>query len=116
MNLRRTSTTDPVLITEAEPSLAEQHDRRKRNYIVTMVVRAVCLVIATIFYATPLVMGVFAGLAIVLPWMAVLVANDRPPKKATKHRRFRGDDDSPTLAATPRPMLDGPGRVIDSDA
>ena len=38
---------EPVLITEAEPSLADQHAARKRRYSITMAIRGTSLVIVT---------------------------------------------------------------------
>jgi hypothetical protein len=72
---------EPVLITEAEPSLAEQHSARKKRYAITMAVRAVCLVLAAATYHIVWLMLIFAVLGTVLPWIAVVMANDRPPKK-----------------------------------
>src|SRR3712207_9164814 len=37
---------EPVLITQVEPSLVEQHAARKKRYVITMAVRAVSLVLA----------------------------------------------------------------------
>ncbi len=112
---RKRQAGDPVLITEAAPSLLEQHDARKRRYIITMAVRAVCLILATVFYQTLWVMAVFAILAIILPWVAVMAANDRPPKKALNAHRFRRTPDAAQVAATaPEPAL-GPVRIIDAD-
>jgi len=109
------SRADPVLITEAAPSLFEQHEARKRRYILTMALRAVCLILATVFYQTLWVMAVFAIFAIVLPWIAVMVANDRPPKKSRDAHRFRADPDVLPLAATaPRPAI-APVRIIDAE-
>lgn len=107
---------DPVLITEAAPSLLDQHEARKRRYIVTMAVRAVCLILATVFYQTLWVMGVFAILAIILPWVAVMVANDRPPKKSLDAHRFRADPDGarPLATISPKPAI-APVRIIDPD-
>jgi hypothetical protein len=80
----------PVLITEAQLSLEDQHNARRRKYAVMMAVRVVCLVSAAVFYKIPWLMAIFAIGAVVLPWMAVLIANDRPPKKATKVNRYAG--------------------------
>lgn len=111
----KNSDTEPLLITEAAVSLSEQHDSRKRRYIITMAVRAVCLVLATVFYQTLWVMGVFAVLAIILPWVAVMVANDRPPKKSLDPHRFRGQADGVSLnTPLPRPAI-SPARIIDPD-
>ena len=104
----RSRRPEPVLITEAEPSLAEQHAARKKRYAITMAVRGVCLVLAAVFYQVVWLMAIFAVLGAVLPWVAVLMANDRPPKKKLDPNRY----------APPRPdrILDQPRRstrVID---
>ena len=115
MNRGRQAGGEPVLITEAAPSLFEQHEARKRRYILTMAIRAICLILATVFYQVLWVMAVFAVLAIVLPWIAVMVANDRPPKKSLNAHRFRGDPDVESLTTpTPRAAIE-PVRVIDAD-
>ncbi|MEJ7702971.1 MAG: DUF3099 domain-containing protein [Geodermatophilaceae bacterium] len=106
---------EPVLITEAAPSLLEQHDARKRRYIITMAVRAMCLILATVFYQTLWVMAVFAILAIVLPGIAVLVANDRPPKKLRDAHRFRADQNA-LSGPRPSPRTEiASNRIIDAD-
>lgn len=115
MSRARDSSADPVLITEAAPSQLEQQNSRKRRYIITMAVRAVCLILATIFYQTLWVMGVFAVLAIVLPWIAVMIANDRPPKKSLNAHRFRAHPDAATLEATSPKAAIAPVRIIDPD-
>ena len=98
---------EPVLITEAEPSLAEQHAARKRRYVITMAIRGVSVVLAAVFYQTLWLALIFAVLGTVLPWIAVMMANDRPPKKKLDVNRY----------APPRPdrILENtasPGRVI----
>jgi Flp pilus assembly protein TadB len=104
----RSRRPQPVLITEAEPSLAEQHAARKRRYVLTMAVRVVALVLAAVFYQTLWLALIFALLGVVLPWIAVMMANDRPPKKRVDVNRY----------APPRPdrILENPsrpGRVIE---
>ena len=85
----RSRRPEPVLITEAEPSLAEQHAARKKRYVITMAVRAVSLVLAAVFYQTLWLAIIFAALGTVLPWIAVMMANDRPPKKQLDPNRYR---------------------------
>lgn len=107
---------EPILITEAAPSLFEQHEARKRRYVITMAIRAVCLILATVFYQVLWVMAVFAVLAIVLPWIAVMVANDRPPKKSMNAHRFRAQPETSSLAIPqPKPAIE-PVRIIDGEA
>ena len=98
--------SEPVLITEAEPSLDDQHAARKKRYAITMAVRAVSLVLAAVFYHTVWLMLIFAILGTVLPWIAVVMANDRPPKR----KLFQGYDARPDRVLEARPT-----RVIDAD-
>jgi hypothetical protein len=79
---------EPVLITEAEPSQAEQHAHRMKRYALTMGVRLVCLILAAVFYKIVWLMLILAILGTVLPWIAVVMANDRPPKKRVPVNRY----------------------------
>jgi Flp pilus assembly protein TadB len=99
----------PVLITEAEPSLGDQLKSRQRKYMLMMSTRLLCLVLAAVFYQTWWLLAIFIAGAVVLPWMAVLIANDRPPKKAEKVNRYGGHPD-PARAIT---SSTGDGRVIE---
>ncbi|RKT53416.1 hypothetical protein C8E97_1976 [Saccharothrix australiensis] len=78
----------PVLITEAAPSYEDQHAARKRKYAIMMGARIPCLVLAMVFYQTWWLALAFLVLSVPLPWMAVLIANDRPPRKAEQANRF----------------------------
>jgi Flp pilus assembly protein TadB len=99
---------DPVLITEAQLSLGEQHAARKRRYVLTMAVRALSLVLAAVVYSTTHILWIVIILAVlgtVLPWVAVMMANDGPPKKRAPVNRYQ---------ARPDRMLEGPEhRIID---
>jgi hypothetical protein len=68
-----------------------------------MCTRIVCLIAAAAFYHTPWLLAIFVAGAVVLPWMAVLIANDRPAKKSLKVSRFRGHPD-------PGRAISAPGR------
>ncbi|MGH3520556.1 MAG: DUF3099 domain-containing protein [Haloechinothrix sp.] len=85
----RQPTDAPVLITEAALSYEEQHAARKRKYMIMMGARFPCLVLAGIFHQTWWLALGFILLSIPLPWMAVLIANDRPPRKSEKVSRFQ---------------------------
>ena len=100
---------EPVLITEAEPSLDDQLAARRRRYGIMMATRAACLVLAALFYRTWWLLAIFVLGAVVLPWMAVIMANDRPPKKARKINRYGGHPDPGRAIAAPP----GEGRVIE---
>jgi hypothetical protein len=82
----RSRRPEAVLITAAQPSLDEQHAARKKRYAITMAVRGVCLVLAAVFYQVVWLMLIFAILGTVLPWIAVVMANDGPPKKRVDPR------------------------------
>ena len=75
---------EPALITEAGWSRSQQHAARKRRYVITMGVRALSLVLAAVVYSTTHLLWlvlILAALGTVLPWFAVVMANDGPPKK-----------------------------------
>jgi DUF3099 family protein len=79
----------PVLITAAEPSYDDQHAARKRKYMIIMGMRLPFLLAALACYQTWwLALGLIL-LSIPLPWVAVLIANDRPPRKAEDVNRFQ---------------------------
>jgi hypothetical protein len=79
----------PVLITAAAPSYDEQFAARKRKYMLMMGMRLPCLVLAGVFYHTWWVALAFVVISVPLPWMAVLIANDRPPRKAEEVSRYQ---------------------------
>ncbi len=83
---------EPVLITEAAPSYEEEHAARKRKYLMIMVVRVSCLVLAGILHGTWWLALTFVLLSIPLPWVAVLIANDRAPRKAEHVNRYERRD------------------------
>ncbi len=97
---------EPVLITEAEPSMAEQHAARKKRYALTMGVRVVFIVLAAAFYQVVWLMVICAFLGTVLPWIAVIMANDRPPKKKLHVNRYDARPDR-VLESRPARVIDG---------
>ncbi|MGH3662883.1 MAG: DUF3099 domain-containing protein [Micromonosporaceae bacterium] len=76
----------PVVITDAETSPDDQLRSRQIRYATMMGLRLVCLIVAGVLVSAqaPL-LWLWLPLCIVgmvaLPWMAVLIANDRPPKR-----------------------------------
>ncbi|GAA2674687.1 Protein of unknown function (DUF3099) [Actinosynnema pretiosum] len=95
----------PVLITEAAPSYEDQLAARKRKYVIMMGARVPCLVLAMVFYDTWWLALALIVLSIPLPWMAVLIANDRPPRKSEKASKH--DAERRALGARPRHVIDG---------
>lgn len=80
---------DPVLITGAAPSADDELAARKRRYIITMGLRFPCLILAGVFYHTWWLALLLVVASVPLPWIAVLAANDRPPRKAEKVNRYQ---------------------------
>jgi len=99
-----TSSPDPVLITDAARSYEEELRVRKRRYALMMGMRVPCMVLAAVFYQTPWLAVALLVLSIPLPWMAVLIANDRLPRKSEKVNRYQTDRRS--LEARAHPVID----------
>jgi Flp pilus assembly protein TadB len=72
----------PALITTAPPASGDEYEQRRKKYAIMMALRAVCIVLAAVTYreSIPLAVALLVGGA-VLPWCAVLIANNRPPKR-----------------------------------
>jgi hypothetical protein len=75
-----------VLITDAAEDPEVELRRREIRYVAMMLFRALCLIAAALIAVQkPPLWGLWAGLcslgAVVLPWLAVVIANDRPPRK-----------------------------------
>lgn len=81
----------PVLITAAAPSYEEQHRERVRKYLTLMAFRIPALVLAALAYGAwhnGLISLLIVAASVPLPWMAVLIANDRPPRRPDEPRRY----------------------------
>ena len=100
----------PVLITRAEPSFEVQHRERVRKYLLLMGFRIPALVLAAIAYGlwhNGLISLAIVAVSIPLPWMAVLIANDRPPRRADEPGRFGvGQRHIPLFPTADRPALE----------
>ncbi|MGV0792357.1 DUF3099 domain-containing protein [Mycolicibacterium sp. XJ1819] len=99
----------PVLITRAAVSYEEQHRQRVRKYLLLMSVRIPALVFAAIAYGiwhNGLLSLAIVVVSIPLAWMAVVIANDRPARKADEPRRYQA---APSLGpAAEQPSLESP--------
>jgi hypothetical protein len=92
VNRRQDDDGQPILITEAAVSYDEEFAARKKRYSLIMACRIPCLILAGVFgiaFQWPLVAVAFIVLSVPLPWIAVLIANDRPAKKAENRRRYK---------------------------
>jgi len=80
--VRRTHDDQPALITTAPQASGDEYEQRKKKYAIMMATRAVCVILAASFYHLSLFLSLgFAIAGVILPWCAVLIANDRPPKR-----------------------------------
>jgi Protein of unknown function (DUF3099) len=107
-----------VVITDAARSQSEQLRSREIRYVTMMGLRAACLILGAVLISVrppllPVWLALCAAGMVFLPWAAVLIANDRPPKSKTE--RYAG------RPAAPQPMLEQHSdeerqrRIIDHD-
>lgn len=106
----------PVLITRAQLPYEEEHRARVRKYLIMMSFRVPALLLAAIAYG--IWHNGWISLAIIvvslpLPWMAVLIANDRPPRRAEEPRRFSDRNRHSAVSGTEHPVIDqAPDRAV----
>ena len=103
---------EPVLITDAAEDPEKEIRRREIRYVAMMLTRALCLLLgALIVVQKPPLWGLWASLCVVgmvvLPWLAVILANDRPPKKRQSV--------PPSQPSGPSALPASEHRVIDQD-
>ncbi|HYN95076.1 MAG TPA: DUF3099 domain-containing protein [Pilimelia sp.] len=110
----------PILITDARQSQDDQLRSRKLRYTVMMGVRVGCLILggALVAVDAPLLavwLPVCAVGMVLIPWLAVLIANDRPPKD--EHRLMSRFSARRTEEIPPRALPAEPAahRVIDGE-
>ncbi|MGC4891351.1 DUF3099 domain-containing protein [Micromonospora sp. RP3T] len=110
----------PILITDARRSQDDQLSSRQKRYVLMMGIRVACIVVGAVLVGVkaPLLwlwLPLCALGMVLIPWLAVLLANDRPPKE--EHRlanRFqpRGRDETPPMALSAE---ERPHKVIDAE-
>ena len=115
----------PVLITRAAPAFEVQHRERVRKYVILMACRIPALILAAVAYSVwenGLISLAIIVVSVPLPWIAVLIANDRPPRRAEEPRRYAAQRiplfptaERPALEqrARPAPQPDGAERAGD---
>jgi hypothetical protein len=102
----------PVLITAAAPSYEVQHRERVRKYLTLMAFRIPALVLAAVAYGlwhNGLISLLIVAASVPLPWIAVLIANDRPPRRSDEPRRYDAERRrTPLFPTAERPALEPP--------
>jgi DUF3099 family protein len=107
----------PVVITNARRSPGEELRFREIRYVLMMCIRAVSLVVAAVLVSAhvPLLwlwLPICGVGMLVVPWLAVILANDRLPKDRHRvlHRQRTGEPAQPRALSAADPP-----RVIDAD-
>jgi hypothetical protein len=108
----------PVVITDAARSQGEQLRSREIRYVTMMGLRVTCLIIGAILISVrppllPLWLVLCAAGMVLLPWMAVLIANDRPAK--TKAERMTPSPTRPQTQLARESSEEAERRIIDPD-
>jgi arginine exporter protein ArgO len=107
----------PVVITDAARSQREQLRSREIRYVSMMGLRAACLITGAILISVkppllPVWLILCAAGMVLLPWMAVLIANDRPAK--TRAERAQAARPAPSHRVLEEKPADE-HRVIDAE-
>ncbi len=90
--MRKAHSDDAALITTAQESGDEEYDHRRKKYAIMMALRALCVLGAALTYRVSIILALaFVVGGMVLPWCAVLIANDRPVKKRVATPGYQGD-------------------------
>ncbi|PZM92613.1 MAG: hypothetical protein DIU79_11650 [Actinobacteria bacterium] len=112
----RRQAQQPILITDAADSQDDQLHSRQTRYLVMMAIRGSCLILGAVLVSVKAPMLwlwlPLCGVGMVLvPWLAVLIANDRPPREKYRWlRRWRRRAPIPTLGPD-----ELPARTIDAE-
>jgi hypothetical protein len=108
----------PVVITNAARSQGEQLRSREIRYVTMMGLRVGCLIAGAILISVrppllPLWLVLCAAGMVLLPWMAVLIANDRPAR--SKAERMTPGAGRSQTQLTRESTEDAESRIIDPD-
>lgn len=98
---------DPISITSLGITPEEDYQYRRRRYATLMALRALCVLAAVVAYQfwLPLALALIVGGA-VLPWCAVLIANEPLPQASRPARAVPGNRPKAIAAAPPERIID----------
>ena len=107
-----------VLITDAARSQSDQLRSRQTRYVTMMSMRVACLILGAVLISVkppllPLWLSFCALGMVFLPWAAVLIANDRPPKEKASRPQPRSAAPAPQAVLMPESADDLKRRTID---
>jgi len=89
-----------VVITNLGSSRTAEIKSRERRYVIAMVFRAVCFVAATVLFHGPARWFAIA-VAIMMPWLAVVLANAPAKVKISRHAAYEPPKPRETLTIEP---------------
>lgn len=105
----------PTSVSDAQESADKDYAQRVRRYTISMIIRVVCLLLAFVF--TGPLRWVMLGGAVILPYIAVVIANSRNERLV--HYEMSGVDGPPRPVlppeATARPARADPEDVDAAD-
>ena len=101
-------TERPVLITDAKESYQQQLSRRRKRYALTMGMRIPFLIAAVLTIGTPWLALTLILLSVPLPWIAVLIANDGPPRNQKPAKVLPGTISYDRAIETHHEVIDAP--------
>ena len=113
---RHDSAPEVYAVTTARTGQHDDVGKRARNYMVSMTIRLVCLVLAFVFFGT-WEAWVFAAGAVVLPYVAVIMANSgreraaSPPTAMMSPGASRPSGDAPQPPSRARSIGAVPART-----
>lgn len=90
----------PINITDANESHEADINSRETRYLISMAIRVVCFILAIV--CSGWLRWIFAAGAVVLPWVAVLIANNRAEPARESSANFTGIGDYAEVEA-PQP-------------
>lgn len=107
-----------MVITDAPRSPDDELRSRQIRYLIMMSIRAVCLILAAILVSLrvpllPVWLILCVVAMVLLPWLAVILANDGPPKdqyRLPSRRRHAREEQPPNAISPAREPI-----VIDPD-
>lgn len=113
MRAKPDRTPEVVRVTTAQLSHTDDIALRQRRYVLTQLLRVVCIGLAASLPVAPAWKLVLLAGAILLPWFGVVAAN-AGPTVSRKQRTNILVADEPVESAPARPAI-APGRVIDAE-
>jgi hypothetical protein len=115
--MRRSRADEPVLITSAPENSDDEYNRRRKKYAIMMGLRALAVIAAASTYRFSLWLALgFVVAGMVLPWCAVIIANDGPAKKRMAKPAYQpgmGGERALTMGNRTDNLADSDDRTVD---